>query len=228
MSAYMGDVIRLYLRDLIDWDSYFNWRKGEDGDLEVDRAALEEVLETAAAICEEQEPKLRAGWEQIAKLENGEVVYPPHIAETLDKLRDAGLISFGVREEYGGFGLPSFVANVILQMVSRADAGLMTILGLQAGVAEDIQQYASEELKQQYLPRFASGEVMGAMDLTEPQAGSDLGAIQTRATEEGGRYFIDGNKIFITNGGCEIHLVLARDHATDRRARTATSKECGS
>jgi len=218
----MGDVIRLYLRDLIDWDSYFNWRKGEDGDLEVDRAALEEVLETAAAICEEQEPKLRAGWEQIAKLENGEVVYPPHIAETLDKLRDAGLISFGVREEYGGFGLPSFVANVILQMVSRADAGLMTILGLQAGVAEDIQQYASEELKQQYLPRFASGEVMGAMDLTEPQAGSDLGAIQTRATEEGGRYFIDGNKIFITNGGCEIHLVLARDHATFDQSKGTT------
>jgi alkylation response protein AidB-like acyl-CoA dehydrogenase len=70
-----------------------------------------------------------------------------------------------------GFGLPAFVANVILQMVARADAGLMTILGLQAGVAEDIQRYGSEELKKTYLPRFASGEVMGAMDLTEPQAG---------------------------------------------------------
>ena len=222
MRAYMGDVVRLYLRQLIDWESYFAWRKGEQGDIDVDRAALEEVLETAAQICEEQEPALREGWYQSAQLEDGEVVYPPHIKETLDKLRDAGLISFGVDEEYGGFGLPAFVANVILQMVSRADAGLMTILGLQAGVAEDIQKFASDELKQQYLPRFASGEVMGAMDLTEPQAGSDLGAIQTRARKEGGRYFLDGNKIFITNGGCEIHLVLARDDATFEQSKGTT------
>jgi alkylation response protein AidB-like acyl-CoA dehydrogenase len=103
------------------------------------------------------------------------------------------------------------MTNVMLQMISRADAGLMTIIGLQVGVAEDIELYASEELKQRYLPRFASGEVMGAMDLTEAQAGSDLGAIITRATEEEGRIFLDGEKIFITNGGCEIHLVLARD-----------------
>ena len=212
MSAYLGDAVLLYLQELIDWESYFTWRKGEASDLEVDRAALHEVLETGAQICEEMEPALRAGWDECARLEDGEVIYPPHIQEALDKLREAGLVSFGVDEEYDGFGLPSFVANVLLQMVSRADAGLMTILGLQAGVAEDIQQYASEELKQAYLPRFASGEVMGAMDLTEPQAGSDLGAILTRATDEDGRYFIDGEKIFITNGGCEIHLVLARDH----------------
>ena len=222
MSAYMGDPVLLYLQELIDWESYFKWRKGEASDIEIERAALREVLETAAQICEEQEPALRAGWEECAKLEDGQVVRPAHIDETIAKLTEAGLISFGVDEEYGGFGLPSFVANVILQMVSRADAGLMTVLGLQAGVAEDIQAYGSEELKQEYLPRFASGEVMGAMDLTEPQAGSDLGAIQTRATEEDGRYFLDGNKIFITNGGCEIHLVLARDHATFDQSKGTT------
>ena len=214
MRAYLSDVVLLYLDELIDWDSYFNWRRGEASDVPVDRAALREVLETAAQICQAQEPKLRAGWQQSARLEKGQVVYPPHIAETLEKLRAAGLVSFGVDEQYGGFGLPAFVANVILQMVSRADAGLMTILGLQAGVAEDIQRYGSEELKKQYLPRFASGEVMGAMDLTEPQAGSDLGAIQTRATTTNGRTFVDGDKIFITNGGCEIHLVHAGDAET--------------
>ncbi len=222
MSAYMGAAVLLYLQELIDWDSYFSWRKGESSDVEVDRAALQEVLETAAQICSEMEPALRAGWYECAKLEGDEVVYPPHIKETLDKLRDAGLISFGVEEQYDGFELPSFVANVILQMVSRADAGLMTILGLQAGVAEDIQKFGSEELKRAYLPRFASGEVMGAMDLTEPQAGSDLGAIQTRATKDGERYFIDGDKIFITNGGCEIHLVLARDGDTYDQSKGTT------
>jgi len=222
MSAYMGDVVLLYLQELIDWESYFSWRKGEASDLEVDRAALREVLETAAQICEEQEPALRAGWHECARLEDGRVIYPPHIEATYDKLRQAGLISFGVEEQYDGFGLPSFVANVLLQMVSRADAGLMTILGLQAGVAEDIQRYGSEELKKTYLPRFASGEVMGAMDLTEPQAGSDLGAIQTRATREGDRYFLDGQKIYITNGGCEIHLVLARDAETFDQSKGTT------
>ena len=190
--------------------------------MDADRAALQEVLETAAAICEEHAPALREGWEQNVTLEDGQVVYPPHIAAAMEALTEAGLISFGVEEEYGGFALPAFVANVILQMISRADAGLMTIMGLQAGVAEDIQRFASEELKQTYLPRFASGEVMGAMDLTEPQAGSDLGAIQTRATEEEGRFFVDGNKIYITNGGCEIHLVLARDDATFEESKGTT------
>jgi alkylation response protein AidB-like acyl-CoA dehydrogenase len=222
MSAYMGDAALLYLQELIDWESYFKWRKGEASDVDLDRAALREVLETAAQICAEQEPALRAGWDECARLEDGEVIRPPHIEETLRKMTEAGLVSFGVEEQYGGFALPSFVANVILQMVSRADAGLMTLLGLQAGVAEDIQAFASEELKEQYLPRFAAGEVMGAMDLTEPQAGSDLGAIQTRATEENGRYFIDGNKIFITNGGCEIHLVLARDDSTFDQSKGTT------
>jgi alkylation response protein AidB-like acyl-CoA dehydrogenase len=222
MRAYLSDVVLLYLDELIDWENYFHWRRGENADVEVDRAAMREVLETAAQICQEQEPKLRAGWDQCARLEKGEVIYPPHIKETLDKLREAGLISFGVEEQYGGFELPAFVANVILQMVARADAGLMTILGLQAGVAEDIQRYGSEEMKRAYLPRFASGEVMGAMDLTEPQAGSDLGAIQTRATTANGRTFIDGNKIFITNGGCEIHLVLARDAETFDQSKGTT------
>ncbi len=222
MSAYMGDAVLLYLQELIDWESYFSWRKGEVSCVEIERAALQEVLETAAQICSEQEPALRSGWHQCAQLEDGEVSYPPHIAETIAKLSEAGLVSYGVAEQYGGFGLPSFVANVILQMVSRADAGLMTILGLQAGVADDIQSFGSDELKDQYLPRFASGEVMGAMDLTEPQAGSDLGAIQTRASEEDGRFFIDGEKIFITNGGCEIHLVLARDDATFDQSKGTT------
>jgi alkylation response protein AidB-like acyl-CoA dehydrogenase len=211
MAGYLNSVVGLYLHELIDWESYFNWSKGESADVEADTNALWEVLETAARICAEIEEETRAGWDEEARLENGEVHYPAHIARAYDKLAEAGLVSFAVDEKYGGFGLPSFVSNLVLQMVARADAGLMTILGLQAGVAEDIQEYASEELKQEYLPRFASGEVMGAMDLTEPQAGSDLGAITTRALEEDGRCFIDGSKIFITNGGCEIHLVLARD-----------------
>ena len=210
------------MNELIDWETTLRLRKGADVDVEAEKAALMEVLETAAAICEEIEPEAREGWEQASELVDGEVVYPPHIQAGYDKLAEAGLIAWGVEEEYGGFGLPAFISNVILQMISRADAGLMTVVGLQAGVAEDIQIYGSDELKEQYLPRFASGEVMGAMDLTEPQAGSDLGAITTRAAEKDGEFFLTGNKIFITNGGCEVHLVLARDEDTFDASKGST------
>ncbi|MEE3332105.1 MAG: acyl-CoA dehydrogenase family protein [Myxococcota bacterium] len=211
MSRYLNEVVRTYMNELIDWETQLRLRKGADVDVDAEKAALLEVLETVAAICEEIEPEAREGWELTSELVDGEVVYPPHIQRGYDKFAEAGLISYGVSEEYGGFGLPVFISTLILQMISRADAGLMTIIGLQAGVAEDIQIYGSDELKERYLPRFASGEVMGAMDLTEPAAGSDLGSITTRAIEKDGEFFLTGNKIFITNGGCEIHLVLARD-----------------
>jgi alkylation response protein AidB-like acyl-CoA dehydrogenase len=222
LAAYLHDGIALYLDQLIDWDDYFRLRKGDGVDVDAERAALRGVLETCAEICAEIEPEARAGWYEAAKLENGVVIQPAHVRNGYEKLRAAGLVSFGVHERFGGFELPATIANIILQMVSRADAALMTIMGLQAGVAEDIQRYASEELCQLYLPRFVSGEVQGAMDLTEPEAGSDLGAIQTRAVEENGRIFLDGQKIFITNGGAEIHLVLARDAETFELSKGTT------
>ncbi|MAJ58496.1 MAG: hypothetical protein CBC48_00200 [bacterium TMED88] len=222
MREYLNDAVRLYFNELVDWDTFFRWTKGPDCNPQSERDALFSVVETAAQICSEIEESTRAGWTEEAQLVDGEVVPPPHIVAAYERIREAGLISFGVREEYGGFGLPAFVANLLLQMISRADAGLMTMVGLQAGVAEDIQEFASEELKQQYLPRMASGEWMGAMDLTEPQAGSDLGQITTRATEKDGECFISGGKIYITNGGSEIHLVLARDDDTFEQSKGST------
>jgi alkylation response protein AidB-like acyl-CoA dehydrogenase len=211
LIPYQSATVDLYLRKLIDWEEYYRLRNGDGADVDAERTTLEDVLATAARICTELEPELRTGWHQAAKLAGGEVVYPPHIKKAYDTLAAAGLVSFGVAEAYGGYGLPAWVTNVILQMIARADAGLMTIIGLQAGVADDIQTYASDELKERYLPGMASGELMGAMDLTEPQAGSDLGAIRTRATETDGEIRLDGEKIFITNGGSAVHLVLARD-----------------
>lgn len=221
-AGYLHDGILIYLKEMVDWEAYYRHRKGDDVDVEAERAALIGVLETCAEICQEIEPEARKGWNQPAELVDGEVVQPPHIRAAYERIRDAGLICLPIREKYGGFELPTLVCNIVLQMVSRADAGLMTILGLQAGAAEDIQKYGSEELCQRYLPRFVSGEVQGAMDLTEPQAGSDLGGILTRASEEDGRFFLDGEKIFITNGGAEIHLVLARDDDTFEKSKGTT------
>jgi alkylation response protein AidB-like acyl-CoA dehydrogenase len=222
MAAYLHDSVLLYLEKLVDWDDYYARRKGDGADLAAERGALRSLLETAAEICAKLEPEARAGWWQPATLVNGEVVHPEHVRHGYEMLREAGLVSVGVAERFGGFELPTLVANVLIQMVARADAALMTVMGLQAGVAEDIQRYAPEELAERYLPRFVSGEVQGAMDLTEPQAGSDLGGIVTRAHEEGGRSFLDGQKIFITNGGAEIHLVLARDAETFEQSKGTT------
>jgi alkylation response protein AidB-like acyl-CoA dehydrogenase len=222
MPGYLHDGLLVYLNELTDWDSFYRYSKGDSVDVESERAALLGVLETCAEICARIEPAALEGWEQPAQLVDGEVVPPAHIRDGYEALREAGLVSLAVKEQYGGFELPSLICNMVLQMVSRADAALMTIMGLQTGVAEDIQKYASEELCQRYLPRFVAGEVQGAMDLTEPQAGSDLGAILTRATEENGRMFLDGEKIFITNGGAEIHLVLAREDDTFEQSKGST------
>ncbi len=222
MADYLHDGVLLYLDHMVDWDSYFRMRKGDDVDVTAERAALTSVLETCAEVCREIEPASRAAWWDPARLQNGQVALPPAVQRGYDRLREAGLVSYSVEEQYGGPELPALLANMIIQSVSRASAALMTVIGLQSGVAEDIQRYASAELKKQYLPGFASGELQGAMDLTEPEAGSDLGGIQTRATDEGGRSFLDGQKIFITNGGAQVHLVLARDSDTFDRSKGST------
>ena len=222
MAGYLHDGILLYFRELVDWDGYYRLCKGDDVDLEAERGALLAVLETLAGICQEIEPEAREGWEEPARLVDGEVVQPEHVRKGYERLKEAGLVSLAIGEEYGGFGTPILVANVVLEMVARASPSLMTVVGLQAGVASDIEKYAPEELRRQYLPRFVAGEVQGAMDLTEPQAGSDLGGITTRATDENGRTFLDGQKIFITNGGSEIHLVLARDAETFEQSKGTT------
>ncbi len=223
MPGYLHDAVLLYLDQLVDWDGYFRQRKGDDTDVDAERAALRGVLETCAELMSGIEPGSREGWPNAAKLlEDGNVELPAHVQAGYDALREAGLTALSISEEYGGFELPTLISNVVIQMVSRADAALMTVMGLQGGVALDIQKYGSDELKERYLPGFTSGELQGAMDLTEPQAGSDLGAIATRAYEENGEYFLEGQKIFITNGGSQIHLVLARDDASFEESKGTT------
>ena len=222
MADYLHDGVLLYLDHMVDWDSYFKLRKGDDVDVTAERAALTTVLETCAEVCRDIEPASRAAWWDPARLQGGQVTLPPAVQRGYDRLREAGLVSYSVEEQYGGPELPALLANMIIQSVSRANAALMTVIGLQSGVAEDIQRYASAELKKQYLPGFASGELQGAMELTESQAGSDLGGIVTRATDESGRSFLDGQKIFITNGGAEVHLVLARDAETFELSKGTT------
>jgi alkylation response protein AidB-like acyl-CoA dehydrogenase len=213
MSNYVTPAMRLYLERLVDWEGLLSLRRGGPVDREAELGAFRTILETTGALAAEFERPARDGWFTEAELTaDGGALPPPHIRAAYEKLKESGLICLTVGEEYGGFQLPALLNGIVLEMLSRADTSLMTVIGLQTGVATDIEKYGSEEVKRIWLPRFTSGEVQGSMDLTEPQAGSDLGGITTRATElPDGRVRVDGQKIFITNGGAEVHLVLARD-----------------
>jgi alkylation response protein AidB-like acyl-CoA dehydrogenase len=212
MSDYFNADMALFLERRVDWGRLATLRAAEEGgaDLEVCRM----LLATGDQICGTLEAAAVAGWHEEVRLEDGQVVRPPHVDDGYRRLREAGLLGATVDPAYGGAGVPLLVSTMQLEMIARVDPSLMTIVGLQQGVAGDIERYGTPELKQAYLPRFVSGELEGAMDLTEPGAGSDLGGIRTRASEEDGRFFLEGQKIFITNGGAHVHLVLARDAAT--------------
>jgi alkylation response protein AidB-like acyl-CoA dehydrogenase len=203
----------LYLDRLVDWPALLTLRNGEASDPAADVAAYRTVLETLAEVASSFEERARERWSDEAELtEDGGARPPEHIRDAYEVLRENGLICLMIPEAYGGPDLPLLLNTMYLEMVSRADTSLMTVVGLQAGAAGDIAVYGSEEIKQAVLPHMTSGEWQGCMDLTEPQAGSDLGRITTRATElDDGRVRVDGQKIYITNGGAEVHLVLARD-----------------
>ena len=142
--------------------------------------------------------------------EDGSVTYAKGIAESLEKLAKAEVMGLILPYRFGGLNFPNLIYSMATEIVSRADASLMNIFGLQ-GIAETINAYASEEIRQKYLHDFAAGKVTGAMVLTEPDAGSDLQAVKLRAfTDDDGNWFLHGVKRFITNGCGEVLLVLAR------------------
>ncbi|MCE5301560.1 MAG: acyl-CoA dehydrogenase family protein [Planctomycetaceae bacterium] len=142
--------------------------------------------------------------------DDGTVTLHPLVRQNLRRLTQADLMAYTLPRKYGGLNFPCLTYTMAAEMVARADCSLTNLFGLQ-GIAETINAFASDEIKDEVLPRFASGEVSGAMVLTEPDAGSDLQAVRLRAfQDEQGNWYLNGVKRFITNGCGEILLVLAR------------------
>ena len=138
------------------------------------------------------------------------VTLHPLVQKNLDVMARADLQGFTLPRKYGGINCPTLVYTMATEIVARGDCSFMNMFGLQ-GIAETIYAFASEELKDEYLPKFARGEVTGAMALTEPDAGSDLQAVRLRADQDAdGNWVLNGVKRFITNGCGEVLLVLAR------------------
>jgi len=142
--------------------------------------------------------------------EDSTVTLHPLVRDNLKRLTQADLMGFTLPRKYGGLNCPNLIYTMATEIVSRADCSLMNLFGLQ-GIAETIYAFASEDIKDEFLPRFARGELTGAMVLTEPDAGSDLQAVRLRAAQdEQGDWFLRGVKRFITNGCGDVLLVLAR------------------
>ncbi len=150
---------------------------------------------------------------------DGRVIYAKGTQENLDALIKAGLLGITLPRRFGGLNFPIVPYIMAADIVSRADAGFVNIWGLQ-DCAETLNEFASEEQKERWLTRVVQGETM-AMDLTEPDAGSDLQAVQLKATysEKKGTWLLNGVKRFITNGDGDIALVLARSEEGTRDGR---------
>ncbi|HUW20725.1 MAG TPA: acyl-CoA dehydrogenase family protein [Sedimentisphaerales bacterium] len=142
--------------------------------------------------------------------EDGSVTYAKGTRESLEKLAQAEVMGFTLPYRFGGLNFPNLVYSMAIEIVSRADASVMNIFGLQ-GIAETINAFASEEIKEKYLYDFSAGKITGAMVLTEPDAGSDLQSVKLRAFQDSnGNWYLHGVKRFITNGCGDVLLVLAR------------------
>ncbi len=142
--------------------------------------------------------------------DDGTVALNEGVRKNLQALAQADLMGFTLPRRYGGLQCPNVVYTMATEIISRADASLMNLFGLQ-GIGETINAYADDALKDEYLPRFCDGEVTGAMALTEPDAGSDLQSVGLRAwQDDDGQWRLNGVKRFITNGCGDVILTLAR------------------
>ncbi len=184
------------------------------------RDSYKKVLSIIGEICGETLSPLAAEIdEEGVKLVNGEVRYAKGTREVLDLFAKADLMGFCMPRKYGGLNFPAAMLAVAAEITSRADGSFLNF-GLQQDIGETLNKFGSDKQKQAVLPQLASGELGCSMILTEPDAGSDLQAVNLRAHQAAsGQWFLNGVKRFITNGNGEIGLVLARSEDGQSGAR---------
>jgi len=201
------------LESICDLETLSKIEEFSHADPETSIGALEEL---GRLMSEVWAPTNVIGDTQHLVLEDGVVTHPDGLPQAYEKLVEAGWHGLPFPAEYGGGSFPLTVATCMSEMMISANLGLAMCPGLTWGAVDAILAHGSEEQKEVYLPKMVSGEWGGTMNLTEPQAGSDVGALTTKATPaDDGSWRIKGTKIYISFGEHEmteniIHLVLAR------------------
>ncbi len=215
MSDYQAPLrdIRFVLDNLADLPRLSKLDDFEHADPTVVDGMLDEV---ARFMSEVVAPTNLLGDQQGTVWEDGEVTTPAEFKEPWNQLVEGGWPGLCGPVGHGGGGMPLTVGSAFTEMFISANASLAMLLGLNAGAVDTLLAHGSDELKTKYMEKLITGEWGGTMDLTEPQAGTDLGLIRTRAERrDDGSYLINGAKVFITFGDHDlteniVHLVLAR------------------
>lgn len=211
----MQKIVALKERDFTDAEKY----DYAPLDFEDAMDSYDKVLEVVGEICgttiaDNAEDVDHQG----PKVIDGHVEYADGTKQNLELCRKAGLMGMSMPRRLGGLNFPITPYIMAADIVSRADTGFENLWGLQ-DCAETIYEFASDEQKDRFIPRVCQGETM-SMDLTEPDAGSDLQSVMLKATEQpDGTWRLNGVKRFITNGDSDIHLVLARSEEGTRDGR---------
>ena len=212
----MQRIVELKERNFEDKDKYEDAPVDFDDAIENYNRLLEITGDIAANVIE---PNAEAVDQEGPHLIDGRMHYASKTYENLDATRKAGLWGISMPRRYGGLNLPITPYSMASELVSSADAGFQNIWSLQDCI-ETLYEFGDEEQRKKYIPRVCSGETM-SMDLTEPDAGSDLQRVMLKATysEKDNCWLLNGVKRFITNGDSDIHLVLARSEEGTRDGR---------
>jgi alkylation response protein AidB-like acyl-CoA dehydrogenase len=210
-AAPLADM-RFALYELAGLDRIAQLPGYEEATPDLVEAILEEAAKLASQVIA---PLNHSGDKEKARCENGAVRTPKGFPEAYKQFVEGGWNALPFEPDYGGQGLPWTLGAALSEIWNSANMSFALCPLLTQGAVELLQAHGSEEQKEAYLPRLISGEWTGTMNLTEPQAGTDVGAVKTRAKKEGDHYLITGQKIYITYGEHDftdniIHMVLAR------------------
>ncbi|MEP1610867.1 MAG: acyl-CoA dehydrogenase [Roseobacter sp.] len=207
------DEFSFILENIVGFDAV----RGTDRFGETTKDLTMAILTEAGKLCDEVlAPLQRAGDLHPAYLENGVVRTSPGFGAGFQAIAEGGWVGMSADPDFGGMGLPVSVSSSVNEMMSGACLSLQLAPLMSQGQIEALEHHASDEMKALYLPKLISGEWTGTMNLTEPQAGSDVGALSTRAElRSDGSYAVSGQKIYISWGDHDVaqnvcHLVLAR------------------
>ena len=211
----MKRIVELKERDYADKDQFADAPVNYEDAIENYKRILDITGDVAANIIEPNSEDVDL---EGPHLVDGRMVYASKTFENLDATRKAGLWGISMPRRYNGLNIPNVVFSMLSEVISAADAGFQNVWSLQSCI-DTLYEFGSEEQRQKYIPRIAAGETM-SMDLTEPDAGSDLQRVMLKATQdEDGTWRLNGVKRFITNGDSDIHLVLARSEEGTKDGR---------
>lgn len=216
MPTYKAPLrdIRFLMNEVFDYPKHYQTLSNGTA---ADPETVDMILEGAAEFCENiLSPLYQSGDEEGCHFNNGEVTTPKGYKEAYDQLVQGGWQGLSYPEQYGGQNLPQSLNLIKSEMMGTANWSFQMYPGLSIGCMNTIMQYGTEAQKDTYMPKLVTGEWSGTMCLTEPQCGTDLGQVKTKAEPcEDGSYRISGTKIFISAGEHDlteniVHIVLAR------------------